>query len=812
MKKTVLSILIVAVLVAAMLTATACSTDSGMFRINEERASKQVTAVAEYEGRVGIVDVNDLYASFQSYYNYLYMYYQHGYIDAATFQSYLSNLDETLANSNKSLARTALYNLKCLDYLYNYYSANADQDKVAEMRAASTAGRKYDWSKMDSLARYFVERNLEIEAVLACYSDYSYVNAAIRTTNESIQKLYDDYLKAVKEEAEATVITGDTTPAGYTDIRIVDLPIRQIYEATTSDKVTVDTQGLKVVALYPADTTFEEDVEVEDFVEGEQSYKAVVIPNTYLIIKEIESDTVKSALQNDGKLTATITYGDFSKTFDVNVTYPRPTRSTPAKAEEEEQEDNSTKVERFVFEVKESDFVQEGLNEEERAAALKEYKFARTAMARLVKYMSDNYRTYDNYLYSNLNTQLRNAASDLITATVTITEAQLNAEYNRLINAEYEKYLSTPYNKSTLDDRNTIVHEVFEDEQGQPTYGYYYVSQVLFKFTQDLSDLIDEFKAEKIASDEALDAYTRTLAQQIGVWYSNPEYDAEAECEDEDCTCPHCANYKGERVEYTTLEQWYACNEDCPCAACPSHKYLNDQTVNVLDAISEIVLDLDEANQEFDLKSFLDVINDWSYKANEDDGVFTYITNEKYGYLMTPEGVASGMVESFELACDTLAKYDGVEIPFDEAAELQNKGVYILSAKGGVGSYAYCVSTYGIHLVTLTYYYPNQPTADGLVNEGRDGYVELGLDYVTNVFDYQEVTEGNEYKIAKADGSTYYLAKGTLAASIYDTLYSEAVSTATGNFQKEFYNNYADSNITLNPKGYEYLLKQLLGE
>ncbi|MBO4534799.1 MAG: hypothetical protein J5755_02550, partial [Clostridia bacterium] len=556
MKKTVLSILIVAVLVAAMLTATACSTDSGMFRINEERAGKQVTAVAEYNGRLGIVDVNDVYASFQNYYNYLYMYYQYGYIDAATFQSYLSNLDETLGNSNKSLARTALYNLKCLDYLYNYYSANADAAKVAAMREASTVGRKYNWSNMDSLASYFVDRNLEIEAVLACHSDFSYVNAAIRDTNESIQKLYDDYLDAVKSEANVTIITGDTTPAGYTDIRIVEEPIRKIYEATTSDKVNLDTQGLKVVALYPADTTFEEGIEAEDFAEGENKYKAVVIPNTYLVIAEIDADTVKSALQNDGKLTATVTYGDFSKTVDVNVAYPRPTRSTPAKAEEEEQEDNSAKVERFVFEVKESDFVQDGMSEEERAEGLKEYKYARTAMARLVKYMSDNYRTYDNYLYSNLNTQLRNAASDLITATVTISEEQLNAEYERKVNAEYEKYLSTPYAKSTLDDRNTIVHKVFTDDANELTYGYYYVSQVLFKFTQDLSDKIDEFKNEKIASDEAVDEYTRTLAQQIGVWYSNSEYDADAKCEDEDCTCPHCANYKGDRVEYTTLEQW----------------------------------------------------------------------------------------------------------------------------------------------------------------------------------------------------------------------------------------------------------------
>ena len=806
MKKTVLSILIVAVLVATLLTATACSTDSGMFRINEERAGKQVTAVASFGDRVGIVDVNDVYASFQSRYNYLYYYYQNGIIDAATFQSYFNDLDEILKNSNESLGRTALYTLKCIDYLSDYYAQNGGTDKVAAMKAASTKGHTYNWKKMDELNRYFAERNAEMEAILACYKDYSYVNAAIRATNDSIQSLYDDYLSEVKAEASDATVKGDTTPSGYTDIRIIDKPIRLVYEVSSDSDVSLDKLGLKVVALYPNDTTFDEDIVSEDYVDGETTYKAVVIPNDYLTIKDF---AVKEAAES---LTVSVTYGDFSKSFDISVVAARPTRKTPAKEEEEEEEDNTVKEARFVFEVKESDYVNADMTEEERVDGLQQYKFARTAMARLNKYLEDNYRTYDNYLYGNLTTQIRNAASDLITATVTISEEQLNAEYDRLVAAEYEKYLSTPYGKDTLSDRNTIVHKVYTDDNDQPTYGFYYVAQVLFKFTDELSKKIDAFKNEKTASQEALDEYSRTLAKQIGVWYSNPDYDAEAECEDEDCNCPHCQNYKGERVEYTTLDEWYSCVDGCTCVACPSNKYLNDTPVNVMESINDIVADLKDAGNDFDLANFLDVINGWSYKANEDDGVFTYITDKKYGYLMTPEGVDSGMVASFEKACDTLAEYDGKDIPDTVKAELEKEGVYILSDKGGEGSYAYCVSTYGIHLVALTYYYPNQADADGNVKLGRDGYVELGLNYVTNAFEYEVVTEGNEYKVVKADGSTYYLAKGTLGASIFDTLYSEAVSTATGSFQKAFYDQYADSNIDYYPKGYAYLIKQLQGD
>lgn len=833
MKKTILSILIVAVLVAVMVTATACKTDSGLFRINEERASKQVTAVAEYEGRVGIVEVNDVYASFQNYYNYLYYYYQHGLIDATTFQSYMSDLDEILANSNESLGRTALYTLKCLDYLTQHYSnptTNTDAAKLAALKAASTVGHTYEWKKMDELARYYAERNAEMEAVLACYKDYSYVNAAIRATNESIQELYDDYLSDVKAEANPETVKGDTTPSGYTDIRIVSYPIRLVYEVS-STTATLDTTGLKVVALYPVGTTFDEDIVVEDYQEGEGdnavSYKAVEIPVSFLTIKDYSSGEAKdfSTTSAVDAMTLTVTYGKYSKEFEkpISVVAAWPTRTArPADEEEEEAENNDEKVARFVFSVAESDYVKDGMTEEERAEALKEYKYARTAMNRLNNYLSDNYRTYDNYLYSNLATQIRNAASDLITATVEITEAQLNEEYARLINAAYEGYLSTPYSKTTLDDRNTIVHKVFTDDNGDPTYGYYYVSQVLFKYTDDLSKLISDFNGEKTASEEALAAYSSKLAHDIQVRYSNPDYDADATCDNEDCQCPHCKNYKGERVEFTTLDQWYSCDycstceEGSECKACPSQKYLSLDTVDVDDVIADIYEDLDAANDDFDLLHFLNVINGWSYMANEDDGVFDYIKNEKYGYLMTPVGVDSGMVASFEKACDTLAEYDGAVIPNDVRAELEQEGVYIPEGgKGGVGGYAYCVSTYGIHLVTLTYYVPNQPV-DGLVNEGRvvdgDKYVELTLDYVTNVYDYEEVTEGNEYKIRKADGSTYYLAKGTLAASIYDSLYSEAVSTATGNFQKEFYNRYADSNVEYNAKGYEYLLKQLKGD
>lgn len=792
MKKSILCV-IVLMLVASMFMLTAC--DTAMFPLNAERAGNQVTATVNFGDRVGTVDVNEIYSSFYSYYNYLYQYYQYGYIDAATFQNYMNNLDEVFADSNESLAKSALYTVKCVDYLFNYYAASATADpvKVAAMKAASTAGKRYDFTKLDEYKAYRRDRLNEMQLILACYSDYSYVNAAIRATNEEMQKLFDQHLEEVRQENEVQVDEESVVPAGFVDIELAAKPIRLVYEVGTEEAAKIDTRGLVVNAIY-------------------EDGSKVEIPVEYLNVATYNGKTAAEDVE------IKVTYGDYSEVFSISVVVARPDREQPAKEEETEAEDNSVLLDRFSFEIAEDDYITEGLLGDELDKAYEELKFARTAMSRVLGQLEDNFRTYDDYLLSYMTTQIRNAVDDMITATVLISEAELEAEYERLIAEQYAAYLTTPYSSTSLDNALTIVHPTYVDESDAPSYGHYYISQVLFSFGAEQSAIIKDFENEKTATDEAIQFLRNQQAKKIGVWLSNPDYDPNAVCEEETCTCPHCANYEGERVEYTTLDQWYSCIDGCTCAACPSNKYLNDEPVNVLDVMDQISADLDVVNstvyatESERLAAQLEAINAWIYKANEDPGAFTAIKDKEYGYVMTPEGITSGMVDSFDKACRMLAKYDGVAIPASELAELEEEGVFMLTTKGGKGGYAYCVSTYGVHFVTLTAYVAD--SAAGTVNNGQlvddVQYVELGLDYVVRNYDYEVVTSGNEYKVSKADGSTYYLAKGTIAAYVYDSLYADAISAAKAKFQRDFYaDNLKEDNIQYYPNGYKYLLEQV---
>jgi len=802
MKKTILIVTIVIIMAVSATLLTACGT--AMFPLNEERAGKQVTATVNFADRVSIVSVDELYTQFYSYYNYLYTYYQYGYISQAQFQSYLSNLDETFATSNESLAKNALYVLKCIDFLTAYYSdANViaqDDPAVVAMKAASTKGKTYDFAKVSELNRFYADRIAEIETVLSCYDDYRYVNSAIRSANKDLQTRFDSYLETVKAEyAALDGTTKDTTPAGFTSISVVETPYRLVYEV--DEDATLDTRGLVVVANY-AEANDEHGLTVE-------------IPTKYLVTSGFSAKEVAEDQE------ITVTYGQKTATFTVDIVTARPTRERPATVEETESEDDTVLAAKFSFEIKESDYVAEGLSGEALAEARNELKMARSAMSRLNNYLESNYRDYNYYLYTYLVSQVRELTSRIKANAITLTQAELDSEYNRLVSERSAELAKKAFVKSDVEDvESSLLQPAFDN-----TYGYYYVSQVLFKFTEEQSDAISAFKSAGNANETAIQHFTLNKAKEIGVWLSNPDYDETAVCEDENCTCPHCKNYVlpagAERPSYTTLEQWYGCQTDCPCVACPSHKYFNTEAINVMSVIGDIESDIAAVNADATAtadaltyrQALLDTINGWIYKANEDSGAFTAIKDEKYGYLMTPETESSGMVEAFELACDVLAAYNGTDSyngkTFAEAkAELADKGVFVESSTGGVGGYAWCVSEYGIHFVVLTAYAVD---ADfGTVsqnNVGTDSYNQLGLDYIYNSYDYDASPEAS---LAVKDGdNTVYYAAGTIGEHIGSELLSEKVSASYAKFQKDFISEYEKSNIKYNPKGYEYLLKQL---
>ena len=155
MKKKLLVLLIVLVLAASMIVATACN-DSGMISKNTERDFTRVTAAVSYADRAAQVDKLELNATIYNFVYQYYSYYQQGYISQDSYQSVLDNIEKSYDQANESLAKTEAYTLKCIDELYKRVQANGTAEEKAKAVAASTAGKAYSAA----------DRIKEIESVL----------------------------------------------------------------------------------------------------------------------------------------------------------------------------------------------------------------------------------------------------------------------------------------------------------------------------------------------------------------------------------------------------------------------------------------------------------------------------------------------------------------------------------------------------------------------------------------------------------------------------------------------------------------------
>jgi|GEM_PF-2109059 len=767
--------LVLVVVVALALVLSACNNDTGLFRKNQERVGKQITSDATFADRVGIVTLNDLYGSYYNYYQYLYTYYQYGYINASTFQSYFNNLDETFANYNENLAREALFDLKCIDYLYQYFKSNAtDQTKVANMDAKSTKGKTYNFKDVDELAKFYKERYEEIKAIFECDADYYYANKSIKYANDQMQKLFDDYLTEVKAEYAATeaITSDDETPKGYVGIDLVSLPNRLVYE---KDDASLNTTGMVVKALY-------EDAD------------AVVIPNEFLTISGFDASSVKNDIE------ISVQYGKYTQTFTIDVVEALPSKGETAEEEEDEDaelaeltENNTKLLDYFTFKVEESEYVKEGMTASERKAALKEYKIANTAMNRVTNYLKENYRNFDYYLYSGFMSQLENAVEHLVNAETVITKAELEAKYDEQVAKELEGYYSTPYGSDSI-TKETIVHKSYDATVGN-NKGYYYVTQILIRFDEATLAKAVDFDKEKVANEEAFNAYLNSLLPEVTAYTFNPDYDKDATCENEKCDCPRCVNYSGkEHYVFDSLEKWYGLYEGddfddpcvdengettCTCVACPTQKYADK--VNAMDYIAKISQDLDSAAT---IQEKLAKFNEYVNLINTDSGIFSNIKDGKIGYLMTPEGIDSGMIKAFEEKCDELAL-------------------------NGVGSYGYTIGEYstdkyGIHFIMVTEFVTDE--SNGTITDIDGEYCKLGLDYVTDI--YAEKEEDETPVIL--DGSVLKeLVPGSIGYYLWQDMYEQARSTKIGDFRKAFLNEYAEKSINYYPKAYKSLIKDI---
>ena len=770
--------LVLIVVMAMVLVLTACDNDTGLIRKNQERVGKQITAEATYAGRTGIVTVNDVYTSYYNYYANIYMYYQYGYFDAATFKNYVGDPEKTFGLYNESLAKDAMFDLKCIDELYKYFKANCkDETKVAAMEKRSTAGKEYDFGDVTSLARFYKDRFEELKAIYSCYDNYYYVNKAIKYANDAMQKLYDQYVEEVEAEfdaAEGNTDEEDTTPSGYVGIELTQKPYRLVYEKGDEN---INTSGMIVKALY-------------------KDADAVVIPNEFLTISGFDASSVSESVE------ISVKYGKYTQTFDISVVDALPSKGEESEEEESDDEviarltnDNADILPYFSFTVLESSYVKEGQNSAQYKAAIREYKIANTAMNRVLKNLEDNYRSFNYYLYLGFNDQLEDITKEVLTGNSVVTLDAVKEKYDQKVAAEIEGYFTTPYSSDSI-TTDTIVHKNYAHELGN-NEGYYYVTQILVKFDADTLEKALDFEEEKVANQDKIDEYLLSLLPEVTAYTFNPDYDADATCDLAECNCPRCANYNGkEYFAFDTIEKWYGVYEGddfvdpcknvhtgdstCTCAACPAKKYV--QKVNAMDYLNELSAALNEC---VTMQEKVEKFNEYVNMINMDSGIFTNIKEGKIGYLMTPKGIDSGMIKAFE----------------DKSLEL---------AENGVGSFGYTIGEYetdkyGIHFIMVTEYVTDEAngTITPITLKTENDYVKLGLDYFTNIY------AGDKEVVATDAQGDVTFKEGSIGYTLWNEVNDESKSLKISEFRKDFLSSDAASGIETYPKAYKDTVKTI---
>ena len=729
MKKKLIVILMILVLAITAIVASACS-EGSMIVKNKERDFKQVTASVKYADRAAQVDKLELNSTIYNFVYQYYSYYSQGYITQAQYQSVLDNISTSFKQANESLAETEAYTLKCIDELYKYVMANGTEEQKTAAAAANTAGKKYDEAA----------RIKEIESILPKKD----LIAAVEAYNKEMQESFDSFREAYDKEVAAAA-AGKSTE-NVKSVTVISAPWKLIYEKGES----LNESGLKVGVVY------------------EGSDEVVTLDRSDYTVTGFSSDEVKDEVE------VTVTFANKTDIFKVQIVAAKPAR--PKLPIDEEEEEKT--VVPALFE--------DDLAEQIAAAKTTDsdlYKALTESKRRMEKQMSANYRTYQYYYLTKLKTQVVTAYEDIIGKQASgVSQAEILAEYQKQLEEQKQALLleSKEY-KDAVDGTGVKTQIVHEDGK------VFYVQNLLFKLTDDLEKIYTAFENEKVANDAALEAYKNQLIDQIGVCVSNVEYDKDAECDKDECTCTACANYKGENPGPCT-------DPDCTCEKCPNKRFITeafaeekgltvtDGTINVLDMLNVVYSDLADLAEDATVEqrvNNLEKFKKWIYMCNDDEGSFTSFSDGKLGYSLSMTD--SSYVENFTACARALAYGTAAE-----KAEWHIVGT-------GIGSFGYCYTSYGIHVIMLSGY-ALDPTAT-TENLG-DGLVAISVDTITDYMSYKAATEETP-------------AKGSLKYGIVESLESDKKDEAVGAFKKDFYQNELDSEvkITYFNKVYKDLVK-----
>ena len=712
MKKKLSIILITLVLVATMVLTASCVK-------NEERDLTRATAEITFAGRASQVDKLELNSTVYNFVYRYYYYYQQGYITASDYQKYiLDKIDERFEKANEELAESEAYTLKCINELYWLVMANGTEAEKAAADAAKTVDKAYN----------VADRIAEIESVLPKKD----LIAARKSYNDEMKEAFDGY----REEYETDI--ANAAPQKSTDnvtaVHIVSAPWKTTYEKGE----TLLENGLKVQVVYNEDEEHPVDLDRADYT-----------------VTGFSSDEVKDDVE------VTVEFGNKTDKFTVNIIAAKPSRpALPTEEEEDGDEDIPALFEDDLAQRK-----KDAKNDKEELNALVE------AERSLLKQMKANYRDYSYYYLSALKKQVVTAYEEIVgNAAEELATAESDGEYARRFAEQSEDLRLDPSSYSDVVDGTGIKSQIVRKDDGT-----FYVWNLLLKITDDLEEKYTKLEKKYTATDTAeLERYHKELVNQTLLYVSNPDYDKDATCEEEECTCTACENYTGENPGPCT-------DPDCTCVKCPNKRYISkdsdlavkkglnisdDDTINVEVARDAVLADLALSavtadSTDAERAAMLEKFKTWVYMLNDDEGFFTTLSDGKLGYSLTKEGTSS-YVENFTALSRALAKWD--EAGTDEDVAEERLTWHVVGE--GVGSYGWCYTSYGIHIVMLSAY--ALPASSAQI--GDTELYSVPMNAVTDYANYDAETE-----------------EGTLKKLILDELIKEKKTALVDDFQQNFY-------------------------
>lgn len=511
-----------------------------------------------------------------------------------------------------------------------------------------------------------------------------------------------------------------------------------------------------------------ENKDIEIVAKEEVTYKAgdeFDLDNYELSVKtddgtesvEITTDMVEGSLPDmsvPGVKVLKVRYNDkvYEYEFEVaSATEARPVRPSDGEVAEDPDEEYTGELPKK--------FTEQGYVSEQASSPYYEQ-----AVKTLNSNLASNYTGYDEYYEEELETMLL-AKLQRKLASAELTPEKIEKELSE------KAAVTVAANKETFSKSDSAYSSALTSGVTGIGYhqkaGYGFVYNILLQFSDEQTAMLKKYAEGGVyyQGDEIYKQIRDGEAQKITVNIANLEYDPEYECEDHDCGLENCT---GDCDKHT-----------CGNAQCPSNAYIAYE-VDVQTVLGWIKADLDKAAAIADKyerqMAILEVAAQWTYRVNEDSGMFASsetaekaITNNGLGYLVTPEGEESTYVEEFT----------------EQGRALIKKGIGSYMTGDTLES-MYCVTDYGIHILVVSYI-PYDFNAFGLDGESifasQEEYdkMETPMDYIVSfgrltdcngTLDYTEAADGKYVKTADGKYVLYDASDETHASLVrYDLTY-----------------------------------------